>query len=92
MNSSLPVLCKTHFDPKPLVIAQRFHFYRRERGLIEFVLDYVVELRKLAPLCEFGNFLEEALHDRVVCGIHNMAAQKHLLSKKNLHRSGEWCK
>ena len=30
-----------------------------------------------------GTFLEEALRDRVVCGIHNIAAQKPLLSEKD---------
>jgi len=43
-----------------------------------------MELRRLARTCEFGQFLEEALHDRFVCGLNNSSIQKKLSSEKNL--------
>ena len=47
-----------HFDPKPLVIAERFHFHRRNQASSESISDYVAELRRLATHCEFGDYLE----------------------------------
>ena len=40
-------------------------------------------VRKLAST-EFGAFLQDALRDRLVCGLRNTAAQKNLLSEENL--------
>ena len=34
--------------------------------------------------CDFNQFLEEALRDRLVCGLANKSTQKKLLSEKNL--------
>ena len=39
-----------HYEPKPLVIAKRFHFYRRNQGTTETVSEYVAQLRHLATL------------------------------------------
>ena len=58
---------KAHFEPKPLVIVERFHYYRRSQELDESVLTYIAELRRLTARCEFGVFLDEALRDRFVC-------------------------
>ena len=60
-----------HFDPKPLVIAERFHFHRRNQASSESISEYVAELRRLATHCEFGDYLEQALRDRLVCGIRH---------------------
>ena len=43
-----------------------------------------MELRHLARTCDFGQFLEEALHDRLVCGLNNSSIQKKLLSENEL--------
>lgn len=32
--------------------------------------DFLVELKKLAAMCEFGAFLEEAQRDRLISGLH----------------------
>ena len=60
-----------HFEPKPIVIAERFYFHQRTQGANESVLEYVAELRRLATHCEFGAFLQEALRDHLVCGLRN---------------------
>ena len=73
-----------HFEPKPLVIAERFYFHQRAQGTNESVLEYVAELRRLATHCEFGAFLQDALRDRLVCVLRSIAAQKNLLSEENL--------
>ena len=34
-----------HFDPKPLVIAERFHFHKRAQASDESISNYVAKLR-----------------------------------------------
>ena len=45
---------------------------------------YVAELRRLATHCAFEAYLEEALHDRLVCGLRSESTQKRLLSEADL--------
>ena len=75
---------KKHFKPKPLVIAERFRFYKKNQSPTESVLQYIAELKKLASTCDFGLFLNEALRDRFVCGLSNAAIQKKLLTEVDL--------
>ena len=72
---------KAHFEPKHIVIAERFHFHKRSQSHGESVAEY---LRRLAAKCSFGNYLEEALRDRLVCGLRNECIQKRLLSEADL--------
>ena len=73
-----------HYKPTPLTIAERFAFHKREQLPEEKINDFVIELRKLAQSCDFGDFLEQALRDRFVCGLTNTNMQKRLLTEKNL--------
>ncbi|XP_069128677.1 uncharacterized protein [Argopecten irradians] len=75
---------KGHFMPEPLVIAERFKFHNRSQKEGESVADYVVGLKKLAARCEYGNFLQQALRDRLVFGLRNEFIQKKLLAVKDL--------
>ena len=50
----LKAILKAHYEPKPLVIAERFTFHRRNQHAGETVAEYVAELRCLATHCEFG--------------------------------------
>ena len=75
---------QAHFEPRPLVIAERFRFHRRNQRSDESVADFVAELRRLAKDCEFRDHLDEALRDRFVCGLLNEATQKRLLTEPNL--------
>ena len=62
-------ILKKHFEPKPLIIAERFTFHRRNQSTSESILEYVAELRRLATHCEFGEYRDQALRDRLVCGL-----------------------
>ena len=73
-----------HFEPKPLVIAERYYFYQGSQKANESVQEYLAELRKLAQHCAFGEFLNDALRDRFVCGLHSQAALKRLLAEPEL--------
>ncbi len=75
---------ESHYEPKPIVIAERFHFHRRNQLPNESVAEYVAELRRLSTHCKFGTYLNDALRDRLVCGLRNEAIQKRLLEVKEL--------
>ena len=49
---------KDHFKPEPLVIAECFHFYRREQQPTESIQEYVAELHRLAIHCAFNANLD----------------------------------
>ena len=73
---------KGHFEPKRNIVAERFHFHRRNQYPEESVTEYMAELRRLATRCSFERaYLEEVLRDRFVCGVYNEATQKKLLTK-----------
>ena len=57
-----------HFEPKRLVIAERFYFHKRVQAMGESIADFDAALGKLAIHCEFTATLEESLRDRFVCG------------------------
>ena len=73
-----------HFNPAPLLIAERFYFHNRNQNEAEGVADYAAVLKKYAERCQFDSFLEQALRDRFVCGLRNRAIQKKLLTEKDL--------
>ena len=80
----LSAILREHFEPKPVVIAERFHFHRRNQAVGESVAEYLAELRRLATHCEFKDYLSEALRDRLVCGLRNEGTQKNLLARADL--------
>lgn len=77
-------ILSSHLSPKPLVIVERFRFYKRDQLQGESVANYIATLRKLSTTCEFGTFLDDALRDRLVCGVTCEAAQKRLLTESKL--------
>ena len=77
-------LLDNHLSPKPLVIAERFRFHKRDQKEGESIPVYVAELRKLSEHCDFKANLSDALWDRLVCGIKKENVQKRLLSESDL--------
>lgn len=73
-----------HFKPKPILIAERFRFYKRQQKPDETVTEYILALKKLASTCEFGQFLNDALRDQFVCGLLGDEYHKRLLTIKDL--------
>ena len=73
-----------HFQPKLLVIAERFYFHCRDQAPGESVAKYVAELRRLSTHCQFDTCLDQALCDRLVCGLRNESVKKHLLAETAL--------
>ena len=82
--AELMTVLKEHYEPKTLIIARRFYFHRHDQAAHETVAEYIAELRKLATPCEFWEYLDQALRDRLVCGLRSEAIQKRLLSEAEL--------
>ena len=72
---------RAQFEPKTLIIAQRYHFNRRDQNASETITAY---LRRLAETSAFtGDQLIEVLRDRLVCGLRNESIQKRIFTKPN---------
>lgn len=80
----LCTLLETHYNPKPLTIAERFRFHKRDQKVDESVQEYNVALRKLSEHCNFGDNLNDSLRDMFVCGLRNENFQKKLLAERDL--------
>ena len=46
---------KKHFEPKKVIIAERFNFHRRNQALDESIAKDVAELCKFITNCDFGD-------------------------------------
>ena len=82
--TEIVVTLAKHLDPKPIVIAERFKFHKAEQEESESVRQYLVKLQKLAETCEFGEYREEAIRDRFVCGLKVRSIQRKLLAEATL--------
>ena len=67
--TEIVAVMKQHLNPKPIVIVERYKFHQRVQKEGESVACYFASLRKLTKYCDFGGFLDQALHDKLVCGI-----------------------
>ena len=83
--ADLVKVMKDHLKPKPIVIAERFKFHRRDQQDKENVAQYLAKLRRLTEQCDFKEYLEEALRDRFVCGLRSVAIQRRLLAEEDLN-------
>ena len=77
-------IMKDHLKPKSLMIAKRFKFHWHNQHERETVTQYLTELRKFSEQCDFKEYLKEALHDRLVCGLWSEVIQRRLLAEENL--------
>ncbi|UYV72114.1 K02A2.6-like [Cordylochernes scorpioides] len=50
----------------------------------ESISDYLVKIKRLASSCNFGNFLEDSLGDKMVCGLYNAKIQNRILSEGDI--------
>jgi len=72
-----------HLVHKPKVIGQRFRFYKRNQKDHEAIKDFVAAIRSLATDCQFGNFLDQALRDKLVIGLRDVEIQNKLLNEED---------
>lgn len=74
---------KNHFSPQTSVIMQRFRFYNLKQNA-EDISTFVVRIKEQASKCSFGQFLDDAIRDKLVCGLTDHQIQNRLLSEANL--------
>lgn len=77
----LVAVLKKKFVPVTSIIVERFKFYNRKQEATESVNQYIAALKHLSKTCKFGEFLDQALRDRLVCGVHGVFTQQKLLSE-----------
>ena len=77
-------LMQEHYKKDTIEIAERFKFFKRVQQEQETLANYLAELRKLAKHCNFGNYLDTALRDQLVCGLRDRKTQRELLCTPNL--------
>lgn len=70
--------------PKKLVIAERYKFYCAHQEPGKDINSFAAKLKNLSKSCKFGNFLDEALRDRFVCGLRSENSKRKLLTEDNL--------
>lgn len=77
-------LLKEHYSPRSSVIAERCRFNKRTHHEGESVENFIVELKHLARKCNYGDFLQDALRDRLVAGVRNEEIQRALFAEEKL--------
>ena len=73
-----------HYRPHTIEIAERYNFFKCVQDDGERVADFVANLRRLAKTCNFGQYLNTALCDQLVCGLRDRKCQRDLLSISDL--------
>ncbi|XP_070394032.1 uncharacterized protein [Dermacentor albipictus] len=79
----LLAILRSHFNPAPSTLMERFRFNNRSRREGETVGQFVPALRGLTSACVFGDLLDSLLRDRFLGGINNHAMQARLLELLN---------
>ncbi|KAL3253659.1 hypothetical protein MRX96_054450 [Rhipicephalus microplus] len=72
---------RRQFSSTVNVLVERRRFTLRRQLPNEPIREFVSNLRQLAKTCDFGDFLEAALRDRVVDGIRSTELRQKLLVK-----------
>ena len=86
-TKSIALLAETlkgHFEPKPLVITERYYFYNQEQKSSESIAEYMIELSRYTTHCQFRDHLNVALRDHLVCGLRYNGIKQRLLTETNL--------
>ena len=73
-----------HYKRQTIEIAERFKFFKRSQMKGEGTTEFMAGLRRLAKMCNFGNYLDTAIRDQFVCGLRDTKCQKELLCVADL--------
>ena len=65
-----------HFEQKPVVTAERFHFHRKNQTVRKSVAEYLAELHRLATHYEFKDHCLKGIRDWLVCSLRSGRTQK----------------
>jgi hypothetical protein len=73
--------CKMIFTGERLSITEHYKFNMRVQHAGESASDFSIELQALAEHCQFGDFLDTALRDRFVVGLHSQEIKSKILNE-----------
>jgi len=65
-------------------VIQKCH---QEEG--QSIREFLAKLQKLAETCEFGTYRDEALSDRLVCGINSKVTRRKLLGEADIETTAD---
>lgn len=80
---------KNHYSPKRSAVFERYRFNQRKQELNETITDFNNALKEMAAQCEFGDFLQRALLDRLIAGLRSEAIRVRLLAMPDDEASWE---
>ncbi|XP_062542355.1 uncharacterized protein LOC134210322 [Armigeres subalbatus] len=75
---------KERFDKVDPDMMQRFYFYNRFQKVDESAESYILSVKLQAELCNFQQFKETAIRDRLIMGLMDRELQKSLLMSETL--------
>ena len=77
------------FYAKSIAIAERYKFHKCNQVEGQSIREFLAKLQKLAETCEFGGYRDEALRDKLVCGITSLTIRRTFNTKES---SGYRCR
>ncbi|XP_062533216.1 uncharacterized protein LOC134202184 [Armigeres subalbatus] len=75
---------KERFDKIDSEIMLRYKFRCRRQSPSENGENFILAVKLLAELCDFGTFRDSAIRDQLVFGVYNRELQKRLLNEEDL--------
>ena len=78
------ITLKKHYSPQEIKIAELYCFYNRKQSEGESAAEYQAQLWQMASSCQFETFLDEALCNRLMCGIQGPGMERRLLAEADL--------
>lgn len=72
------------FDKKEPDLIQRYKFYNRSQTQFETAENFVLEVKLQAEFCDFGEFKDIAIRDKLVMGVYDEALQQKFLGEEKL--------
>ncbi|XP_073948812.1 uncharacterized protein [Choristoneura fumiferana] len=78
-------IMKSHLQPKPSVLAERYKFRQRRQATNESIAEYVAGLKKMSMTCNFvEQRLSENLRDQLVCGLTKDSIRQRLFAEDDV--------
>ncbi|XP_055634324.1 uncharacterized protein LOC129774585 [Toxorhynchites rutilus septentrionalis] len=72
---------KKRYDKKDSDVIHTYKFWTRRQGQHEKSEDFVLAVKQLAELCDFGDFKDRAIRDALVIGTYDRQLQKRLFDE-----------
>jgi len=83
---------KKHYSPKVLIPSERLKFNRRSQAHTESIGEFISALKQMATTCNYGQFLDQALRDRLIAGLSEESLIKKLLAEPAEMSFAQACK